>query len=281
MGNNVQINQEVNNSGQGKIALIPREGKRFNWGGFFFTWIWGLANNSYITLISLGLAVISFLVPFFVGIFTGISGDSASMGVGFVLIFILNLIFGIAGIVLRIWFGVKGNEWAWQNKRWQSIAHFNSVQKIWAIVGSVLVGVTILIYLVIAAITVPVLMTDTSKAKDRTLMLKSITTVQQAALVNEALENKCSMTSIGLAKCFTERLNGTRTGNKVSKDMYANFIFYGDGSCRTKNNCYVIIDSKSVGGKSIEKIHLYSDRGYVKFNSSDMDAVTQKYRLRK
>ena len=35
--------------------------------------------------------------------------------------------------------GAKGNEWAWRNKKWESVEHFHSVQKIWATVGLVIV----------------------------------------------------------------------------------------------------------------------------------------------
>ena len=77
-----------NNSGQGKLAALPPQLTGWNWGGFFLTWIWGIGNNTFIALLA--------LVPF----------------VNFVMIFIL---------------GAKGNEWAWQNKRWTSIEHFKKV----------------------------------------------------------------------------------------------------------------------------------------------------------
>ena len=31
--------------------------------------------------------------------------------------------------------GAKGSEWAWQNKRWDSVEHFQRVQKKWALWG--------------------------------------------------------------------------------------------------------------------------------------------------
>ena len=138
MGNNIPLNQEVNTSGQGKNALIPREVKRFNWGAFFFTWIWGLVNKSYLTLISLALWAISFVVPFIFGFGAGLSGNETAYAVGTGFGFIFGIISSLIGLGLRIWFGIKGNDWAWQNKHWQSTEHFNDVQKIWATVGTVL-----------------------------------------------------------------------------------------------------------------------------------------------
>ena len=41
----------------------------------------------------------------------------------------------IACLGLQIWFGIKGNEWAWQNKKFESVEQFHSNQKKWAIAG--------------------------------------------------------------------------------------------------------------------------------------------------
>ena len=46
---------------------------------------------------------------------------------------------------LCIWFGIKGNEWAWQNKRFESVEHFHSNQKKWAIAGLIVVIISIIL----------------------------------------------------------------------------------------------------------------------------------------
>jgi hypothetical protein len=55
---------------------------------------------------------------------------------------------------MSIYLGVKGRELAWQNKRWESVEHFNSVQRRWSIWGLILIvgiaGIGIL-----AAIAIP------------------------------------------------------------------------------------------------------------------------------
>lgn len=95
----------VNNSGQGPQSVVPAEVLTgFNWGAFFLNWIWGLGNKTYIALLTL----VAGFIP---------------------------LVGGIAALALVIWFGIKGNEWAWQNKKWESLEHFHSVQKTWAIWG--------------------------------------------------------------------------------------------------------------------------------------------------
>jgi len=106
----------ANTSGQGKQATIPEEIKGWSWGAFLWNWIWGLFNGTYIALLS--------LIPY-------------------------------AGIIMAIILGIKGNEWAWRNKRWDNVEHFKRVQRKWAIAGLIVVGIAILG--IIAAIIIPML----------------------------------------------------------------------------------------------------------------------------
>ncbi|MCK4501069.1 hypothetical protein KAU11_11275 [Candidatus Babeliales bacterium] len=95
-----------NTSGQGTLSQLPPEIRGWNWGAFFLNWIWGLGNSTYIALLC--------LIPF----------------VNIVMIFIL---------------GAKGNQWAWQNKRWNSIEHFKRVQTNWGIAGFIVFIISVLI----------------------------------------------------------------------------------------------------------------------------------------
>ena len=91
-----------NESGSGENCVVPDEvANKFNWGAFGLGFIWGIANKSYLTLFWL----IGLKLPFS---------------------FIICLI-------MQIWFGKKGNTWAWQNKRWDSIEKFHEAQRKWAI----------------------------------------------------------------------------------------------------------------------------------------------------
>src|SRR5579871_1101231 len=80
-------------------TAFPPEIDRWNWGAFLLNWIWGVGNNTFIALLT--------LVPF----------------VGLVMPFVL---------------GAKGSRWAWRNGRWDSVAHFQRVQRLWAIWGVVI-----------------------------------------------------------------------------------------------------------------------------------------------
>jgi len=111
-----------NTSGQGKLATVPEEVKGWSWGAFGLTWIWGICNSVWIALLC--------FIPFF----------------AYVWVFIL---------------GVKGNEWAWRNKKWDSIEHFKSTQRCWNIVGIVVFAISIAtivaIVPIIVTVVVPVL----------------------------------------------------------------------------------------------------------------------------
>lgn len=84
------------------INTVPAEVKGWNWGAFLLNWIWGLGNRTYLALLC--------LIP----------------GVN---------------IIVAILLGIKGNEWAWNNRDWESVEEFKSVQKTWSVFGvGMLVG---------------------------------------------------------------------------------------------------------------------------------------------
>ena len=111
----------VNTSGNGQAAVLPEELKGYNWGALLLSWIWGIGNKTYITLLSFLVAFIPFI------------GCLAALG-------------------MNIWFGFKGNEWAWQNKHFESIEHFKSNQKKWTIAGIIVMIVSIMVWIFFAMI---------------------------------------------------------------------------------------------------------------------------------
>lgn len=86
--------------------MVPPEIDRWNWGAFFLSWIWGLGNRVYISLLS--------LIP-------------------------------IVGVVMAFVLGAKGSEWAWRNKTWPSIDRFKTVQRQWTVAGLIVWGGLILL----------------------------------------------------------------------------------------------------------------------------------------
>ena len=72
---------------------IPEGVKGWSWGAFFLGGIWAIGNRTWIGLLA--------LIPY-------------------------------VGFVMNIILGFKGREWAWQNRSWDSLEHFQRVQKQWS-----------------------------------------------------------------------------------------------------------------------------------------------------
>lgn len=71
---------------------LPEELKGWNWGAFLLNWIWAIGHNVWIGLIAL---------------------------------------LGPASLIMAIILGLKGNEWAWQNRQFNSVEEFKTIQKAW------------------------------------------------------------------------------------------------------------------------------------------------------
>ncbi len=111
-------NQVLNNSGQGTGIVVPEDVKNhFNWGAFLLGWIWGIGNKSYLTFLSFAALLVCW-IP--------IVGPLVPLG-------------------LAIWFGIKGNEWAWQNKQFDSVEAFHEYQKLWVKAGLVLLALSVIV----------------------------------------------------------------------------------------------------------------------------------------
>lgn len=103
---------------------------KFNWGAFLLTWIWGLNHKAYITLISLGLGVVQFLIGFLTrpdpSALTPGANPMAAQGFN-----PLGILFTLAGLGLAIYYGVKGYEWAWQSGRFATPEECRRCQTVW------------------------------------------------------------------------------------------------------------------------------------------------------
>ena len=109
-----------NSSGQGKSAVVPDELKGWNWGAFLLTWIWGAGNEVWLALLA--------LIPL-----------------------------PMVRLAMAIILGIKGNEWAWQSKKWESIDHFRRTQRIWLIWGIIALCLPFILIIGIGLIAVGIL----------------------------------------------------------------------------------------------------------------------------
>jgi hypothetical protein len=104
-----------NNSGGGKSIELPPGVKGWSWGAFLWNWLWSIFNKTWIGLLA--------ILPY-------------------------------VGFIVAIYLGVKGRELAWRNKRWESLEHFNRVQRSWSKWGVIIV-VGVALIGIIAAIAIP------------------------------------------------------------------------------------------------------------------------------
>ena len=180
---------------------------------------------------------------------------------------------------LGIWFGIKGNTWAWQNKKWQSVEHFHAVQKNWAIAGLIVfLFFCVIIPIIILSLTMPVLMKDTTSLENSAQIKRAVNTVYESVLMSEALGNKCELSSEGLAKCFAERLNvNSINGAELRLSDSTEWKFTGNNSCLGAGECYITIDVNGIegpnaDGKDIVTIPLYAKSdGNLEIKREDLD----------
>ena len=72
---------------------VPEGVKGWSWGAFLLNWIWAIGNRTWIGLLA--------IIPY-------------------------------VGFLVAIWLGFKGREMAWKKGKWDSVEHFNRVQKSWS-----------------------------------------------------------------------------------------------------------------------------------------------------
>jgi hypothetical protein len=84
--------------------ILPPGLGDFNWGAFLLTWIWGIGNGVYWSFLV--------FVPY------------------------------LGALVMPWVLAFKGNEWAWRTGRWDSVEHFQRVQKTWTRAGFIVLVVS-------------------------------------------------------------------------------------------------------------------------------------------
>lgn len=120
--NNYQENRSLSSQTEQELG-------KWNWGAFFFGWIWGVFNKVYITLVQLVVGILGTVF--------------ALVGLG-----IVSPIFSIASLGLCIWFGVKGSRMAWDNGAYRNLEHFRSSRHNWNVAALVVFCISILFVII-------------------------------------------------------------------------------------------------------------------------------------
>ena len=137
-------------SGQTDHLVLPPELKGWNWGAFLLNWIWGIFNGVWISLFA--------LIP-------------------------------IVNIVIMVILGVKGNQWAWENKDWENAEHFKKTQKNWALAGFIVWGTGVFFLLFSVVLTSVILMSF----RDSDISVLAMRAAQDDPKVSEQLGSPLQM----------------------------------------------------------------------------------------
>lgn len=105
-------------------SQIDREVDKWNWGAFFFGWIWGVFNKVYLSLIQLVLNILA----------SGLT----MIGLGIIAPF-----FSLGSLGIGIWLGVKGSRLAWDNGAYRNLEHFRTVRHGWNVAAAIVFGVSV------------------------------------------------------------------------------------------------------------------------------------------
>lgn len=108
---------------------IDREVDKWNWGAFYFGWIWGIFNKVYVSLVQLVTNILAF----------GLS----LIGLG-----IIAPIFALASLGVGIWLGVKGSRMAWNNGAYRNLEHFRNTRHNWNIAAAIVFGISVLLVII-------------------------------------------------------------------------------------------------------------------------------------
>jgi len=127
-----EASQVVENTSGGR-GYVPNEARGWNWGAFWFTWLWCIVHRLWIVM--LVAASTAILAGFGIWTIGSIIGGTEALFIFYAL---------VASLAWRIVLGVRGNHWAWQHRKFKSIEQFKETQKYWAQIGWILVAMKIL-----------------------------------------------------------------------------------------------------------------------------------------
>ncbi|MDR2611233.1 MAG: hypothetical protein LBC58_07230 [Clostridiales Family XIII bacterium] len=97
--------------GPNPYAEAPPEVRKWNWGAFYFGWVWGVGNKAYLGLLT--------LIPCF----------------GFIWMFVC---------------GALGNQWAWKSGEFKDVEQFMAVQRTWNRAGLIAFFVSLAVGILVA-----------------------------------------------------------------------------------------------------------------------------------
>lgn len=134
-----QNNQPYQPAPQQNNTDVERRLARWNWGAFYFGWLWGVFHKCYWPLTFLGINILAICLAFTVILLP--------------LSYILLFFNGIASLVASIMLGIKGRRIAWDNGCFDSIETLERTQHYWAVAALICFLIPLVIGAIILSVT--------------------------------------------------------------------------------------------------------------------------------
>lgn len=170
---------------------IPQEARRWNWGAFWLSWIWGIGNRVWISLIA--------IIP-------------------------------AANLIMSIILGIKGSEWAWKTGRFSSIEQFQAVQKKWAVWGLVIFIVSTVLSIGVIAFMVISQVGQSRGAMEKAMDASNKRALQSAVYQYQADKGSCPRTLGELVPYYIKEIPKTSDNKNYSYSINGDDCVVSDGS---------------------------------------------------
>ena len=121
------VDDRHNSSRKDTTSQVEEELSKWNWGAFFFGWLWGIFNKVYIALVQLVVVVFTIVLNV-MGLKT------------------IAPLFSLISLGLSIWLGMKGSRMAWENRNYRNLEHFREVRHNWNVAAAITAGVLLFLF---------------------------------------------------------------------------------------------------------------------------------------
>ncbi len=131
-----QVRNKVPQVKQKKI--VPQEVKKWNWGAFIFGWIWCVGHKQWLLAIaSLFLTAVIFVASFFIGniirsVVFFIPATKDNLIISGIFSFLIPLLIFISAFIAKaVFWGKRGNEWAWMKGKYETPQQLFAKERKW------------------------------------------------------------------------------------------------------------------------------------------------------
>lgn len=128
---------------QSSPTLSDEPSPSFSWGAFWLNWIWGVGNGIWASLLIIPLGFVPAII---ITIFRANLTANNS--------WVIFLVMFLFVLFIALWFGFKGYSWAWKRKGNLSPEAFKYGEKVWSIIGWLVVGIPAILIVVLMVVTV-------------------------------------------------------------------------------------------------------------------------------